>query len=551
MPATHEVINQVPPLPDHNTADDPALLEALARGGADWAGPELRAAGLLAGSGEAREWARLANENTPVLHTHDRTGNRIDEVEYHPAWHNLMRAAVGFGLTGAAWQEERAGAHTAHAALSYAWGQVETGHMCPIGMTYSAVPTLRHSADLAERYVPLLASTDYQPGAQPPLAKRGLLAGMSMTEKQGGSDIRANSSRATPSADGSYRITGHKWFTSAPMCDVFLVLARAAGGLSCFLMPRILPDGTRNAIRLQRLKDKVGNRSNASAEVEYDGAQAWLIGEEGAGLKIILDMVNASRLHVSVDSASAMRAGTVAAVHHASHRRAFGAPLIDQPLMRNVLADLALESEAALALVMRIAQAADGAQAGSDSESAFRRIGVALCKYWVPKRTPAHAAEALECLGGNGYVEESGLGRLYREAPLNSIWEGSGNVVALDVLRALRRAPQTADAFLAELDTASGADHRYDRAVHRLRTRLSGLAAGPEADMQFDARRTAEAMAITLQASLLLRHGHPAVADAFCASRLDGDGGHAFGTLPASADTKPIIERARVARPGG
>jgi putative acyl-CoA dehydrogenase len=548
MPATHEVTNQVPALENYDTADDPALLEAVTRAGADWVAGELRAAGALAGSAGAREWARLANEHKPVLRTHDRVGNRIDEVEFHPAWHELMRAAVGFGLTGASWREKRPGAHAARAALAYAWGQVEAGHMCPIGMTYAAVPALRCSPGLAERYEPLLASTDYDPGLRAAQAKRGLLAGMSMTEKQGGSDVRANTSRAVPAGDGTYRITGHKWFTSAPMCDVFLVLAQAPGGLTCFLMPRVLPDGTRNAMLLQRLKDKVGNRSNASAEIEYGQAMAWPIGQEGEGLRTILEMVNAGRLHVAIGSASAMRAATVTAVHHASHRRVSGTYLIDQPLMRNVLTDLVVESESALALVMRIAQAADGAEADSAAESVFRRLSVALGKYWVCKRSPVHAAEAMECLGGNGYVEESDLARIYREAPLNSIWEGSGNVVALDVLRALRREPGAVDVLLTELDAASGADRHYDQALLQLRHELSAAAAQgmTGAGQQFGARRLTERIALTLQGSLLVRHGHPAVADAFCASRLNGDWGHALGTLPGTADTKPILERAQI-----
>jgi putative acyl-CoA dehydrogenase len=548
MPATHEVTNQVPALENYNTADDPALLEAVTRAGVDWVADELRAAGALAGSTQAHEWARLANEHKPALRTHDRVGNRIDEVEFHPAWHELMRAGVGFGLTGGVWREKRPGAQAAHAALAYAWGQVEDGHMCPIGMTYAAVPALRCSPGLAERYEPLLASAEYDPGLRPAQTKRGLLAGMSMTEKQGGSDVRANTSRAVPAGDGTYRITGHKWFTSAPMCDVFLVLAQAPGGLTCFLLPRVLPDGTRNAMLLQRLKDKVGNRSNASAEIEYDQAMAWPIGQEGEGLRTILEMVNASRLHVTIDSASAMRAATVTAVHHASHRRVSGTYLIDQPLMRNVLTDLVVENEAALALVMRIAQAADGAEADSAAESVFRRLSVALGKYWVCKRSPAHATEAMECLGGNGYVEESDLARIYREAPLNSIWEGSGNVVALDVLRALRREPDAVDVLLTELDAASGADRHYDQALLRLRQELSAAAAQgmTGAGQQFGARRLVERIALTLQGSLLVRHGHPAVADAFCASRLNGDWGHALGTLPGTADTKPILERARV-----
>ncbi|WP_433294078.1 acyl-CoA dehydrogenase family protein [Pseudonocardia sp. CA-142604] len=546
MPPTHEVANQVPPLGDVDTAADPALLEALHREGAGWAEAEVHAAGRLAGSEQAREWGRLANEYPPVLRTHDRVGHRIDEVEFHPAWHELLGTAVRLGLTAGPWQDDRPGAHAAHAATSLAWTQVEAGHMCPVGMTYAAVPTLRHAPDLAAVYEPLLAARTYEPGSRPPAQKQGLLAGMSMTEKQGGSDVRTNTTRAVPAADGTYRLTGHKWFTSAPMCDVFLVLAQAPGGMSCFLLPRILPDGSRNRMYLQRLKDKLGNRSNASAELEYDDAVAWLVGEEGDGLRLILEMVDNSRLAVTVWSAAGMRAATVAAVRHATHRKAFGAYLHDQPLMRNVLADLALESEAATALVMRIAGATDRAVRGDDNEAAFRRIAGAVGEYWVCKRTPAHAGEALECLGGNGYVEDSGIPRLYREAPLNSVWEGSGNVIALDVLRALHREPESVVAFVGELDAALGADRHYDSAVARLRSELAAAqAAGPgDPAVQFGARRLAEQMALTLQASLLLRHGHPAVADGFCASRLAGDRGHTFGALPAGADVGPLIERA-------
>jgi putative acyl-CoA dehydrogenase len=484
MPATHRVINQVPAPEDYNTAADPALLGAVRWAGADWAVSGLLDAGALAGSMRAREWARLANQYPPTLHTHDQSGNRIDEVEFHPAWHELMRAAVHFGLTGGPWREQRPGAHAAQAAVAYAWGQVETGHMCPVDMTYAAVPALRRSPDLSGRYEPLLASTIYDPGLRLPEAKRGLLAGMSVTEKQGGSDVRASTTRAMPERDGSYLVTGHKWFTSAPMCDLFLVVAQAPGGLTCFLLPRVLPGGTRNAMLLQRLKDKVGNRSNASAEVEYDQAVGWPIGDEGEGLRVVLEMVNAGRMRVAIDSASLMRAATVAAVRHASYRHAFGASLVEQPLMRNVLTDLAIESEAALALVMRIAQAADGAVAGLAEESAFWRLGVALGKYWICKRGAEHAAEAMECLGGNGYVEESDLARIYREAPLNSIWEGSGNVIAIDVLRALRRENGSADTLLAELRAAAGADRRYDQALPTLSRDISAAAAqevnGPE-----------------------------------------------------------------------
>jgi putative acyl-CoA dehydrogenase len=371
-----------------------------------------------------------------------------------------------------------------------------------------------------------------------PDTKRGLTAGMSMTEKQGGSDVRANTTRAVPRQDGSYLLTGHKWFTSAPMCDLFLVLAQAPGGLSCFLLPRVLPDGTRNRMHLQRLKDKLGNRSNASSEVEYDEAVAWLVGEEGQGVRTIIQMVNMTRLDCVIGAAAGMRLGVTQAVHHATHRKAFGACLLDQPLMGNVLADLAVESEAATVLMMRLAAATDRAFTGDESEAAFRRLGLAVSKYWVCKRAATHAGEALECLGGNGYVEDSGMPRLYRDAPLNSIWEGSGNVAALDVLRAM--ASGGTEAFLAELDAAAGADTRLDAAVADLRKRL---AAGPE---QATARRLVERMALTLQGSLLVRHGHPAVADAFCASRLDGDWGVALGTLPSGVDTQAIIARVGV-----
>ncbi|MGB3442670.1 MAG: acyl-CoA dehydrogenase family protein [Actinophytocola sp.] len=535
MPATHVVTNQVPPLVGHDVAADAALIEGLHRHGAGWAEDELHELGRLAGSEQAQEQGRLANAYPPVLRTHDRYGNRIDEVEYHPVYHDLMTVAVEHGLHAAPWRDDRPGAHTARAARFYTWAQVESGHGCPISMTYAVIPALRHNPSLADRYEPLLAATVYDPGLRVPDTKRGLTAGMSMTEKQGGSDVRANTTQARPRPDGSYLLTGHKWFTSAPMCDLFLVLAQAPGGLSCFLLPRVLPDGTRNRMHLQRLKDKLGNKSNASSEVEYDDAVAWLVGDEGQGVATIIQMVNMTRLDCVIGGAAGMRLGVVAAVHHATHRQAFGAHLVDQPLMANVLADLAVESEAATTLAMRLAGATDRALAGDESEAAFRRLGLAVSKYWVTKRASAHASEALECFGGNGYVEESGMPRLYRDAPLNSIWEGSGNVAALDVLRAM--ASGGADALLAEVDAAEGADARLDSAVADLRKRL---AAGQD---QATARRLVERMALTLQGSLLVRYGHPAVADAFCASRLDGDWGVAFGTLPSGVDTRAIVAR--------
>ncbi|MGW2189297.1 acyl-CoA dehydrogenase family protein [Streptomyces sp. NPDC001719] len=543
MNATHDVFNQAPPLTGFTTADDPALLEALRRDGGGWGEAEVRALGARAGSEEVQERARLAEAYPPVLRTHDRYGHRVDEVEFHPAWHELMAEAVASGQHAAPWAEPRAGAHLVRAAKFYVWAQAEPGHGCPVSMTYAAVPALRAQPDLAAAYEPLLASRAYDYGLRPPLGKRGLIAGMSMTEKQGGSDVRANTTTAVPAGDGSYVVTGHKWFTSAPMSDVFLMLAQAPEGLTCFLMPRVLPDGTRNAMRLQRLKDKLGNRSNASAEIEYEGAVAWPVGEPGRGVRTIVEMVNMTRLDCVIGSAAGMRAGLRQALHHTAHRRAFGAELIDQPLMRNVLADLAVESEAATVLAMRLAAALDAAEAGDPAEAALRRLALAAGKYWVCKRGSAHAAEALECLGGNGYVEESGMPRLYREAPLLSIWEGSGNVGALDVLRALTKEPAALDAYFAEVGTAAGADTRLDAAVVRLRGLLGSLADPHRA--QLLARRVAEQLTLVLQGSLLVRYGTPAVADAFCASRLDGDWGHAFGTLPTGADPGPILDRAR------
>jgi putative acyl-CoA dehydrogenase len=539
MSDTHEVFNQVPPLAGHNVAEDPGLLDGLRREGADWARDSVLKLGELAGGEHAQELGRLANENPPILRTHDRYGHRIDEVEFHPAWHELMTIATRHGLHAAPWLEDRTGAHVARAAKFYTWSQVEAGHTCPISMTYAAVPALRHAPGLAERFEPLLAAADYDFGLRAPQTKRALISGMSMTEKQGGSDVRANTTQAVPTADGMYRITGHKWFTSAPMSDMFLLLAQAPGGLSCFLMPRVLPDGTRNAMRLQRLKDKLGNKSNASAEIEYEDALAWPVGEEGRGVNTIIDMVNMTRLDCVLGAASGMRLGAVRATHHSTHRKAFGKALIDQPLMRNVLADLVVESEAATAVALRLAGATDRAAAGDAGEAAFKRIALAAGKYWICKRGPAHAVEALECFGGNGYVEESGMPRLYREAPLVSIWEGSGNVAALDVLRALAKQPDALDAFFAEVDQAAGADPRWDAAAGRLRAEL----ADPD-QAELRARRIVERMALVLGGSLLLRHGHPAVADAFCASRLGGDWGYAFGTLPSGVDTAAIIGRA-------
>ncbi len=537
-PHTHEVTNQVPPRTGHDTAEDPALLEGLRREGAGWAEDEVHELGRLAGTERAQELGRLAERHPPVLRTHDRYGHRVDEVDYDPAYHELMRTAVSHGLHGAPWADERPGAHVARAAKFMVWN-VDAGHGCPISMTYAVVPALRANVELSAQLEPLLTNRVYDPALAAPAGKQGLIAGMSMTEKQGGSDVRANTTTAVPAADGSHTLTGHKWFTSAPMSDVFLTLAQAPGGLSCFLVPRVLPDGTRNAMALMRLKDKLGNKSNASAEIEYDGAAGWLVGEEGRGVRTIVEMVNMTRLDCVLGSSAGMRTAVGEAVHHARHRQAFGSTLVDQPLMQNVLADLAVESEAAMVLAMRLAGATDRATRGDQAEATFRRLALAVSKYHVCKRAPSVAGEALECLGGNGYIEESGMPRIYRELPLLSIWEGSGNVAALDALRAMGREPETVEAFFAELDLAAGGDARLDHAVDLLKKEL----ANPE-DLQHRARRVVEMMAQVLQGSLLVRHSTAAVAEAFCATRLGRDWGDCFGTLPAGTDTRAILERA-------
>ena len=506
----------------------------MEREGASWAQDLVSDLGHLAGTEEAIRWGFQANANPPQLRTHDRFGHRIDEVEFHPAWHQLMQVAIRHGLHALPWRMPRPGAHAARAAAFYIWSQVEGGHGCPVSMTYAVVPALRNSPRIAEQWEPLITSLEYDPGLRVPFTKRGVLFGMAMTERQGGSDVRANTTRAElAGTKGDYSITGHKWFVSAPMCDAFLVLAQAPGGLSCFLLPRVLPDGTRNGFRIQRLKDKLGNRSNASSEVELDGALAWMVGEEGRGVRTIIDMVNHTRLDCVIGSASLMRQAVAQATHHTAHRSAFGKLLSEQPLMINVLADIAVESEATTMLMMRLARAFDG----DGQEAQFRRLATAVAKYWCCKRAIAVVAEALECHGGNGYVEESILPRLYREAPLNSIWEGSGNVNALDVLRAMSREPETLEAFMAEVEKAKGTLRRLDAIVDTLKREVSD-----PSDVEARARRIVELMAIALQCSLLLRHGDPAVAEVFCASRL-GDAGHQFGTLRPNPALAGIIER--------
>jgi putative acyl-CoA dehydrogenase len=542
--ATHEVTNQPPPLDCLDMfGEHRPLVEAVRREAGEWALEPLHRLGSLAGTPAAIRWAREANEHPPVLRTHDRFGHRIDEVEFHPAWDHLMGISTDHGIHARPWREPRPGAHAARAAAMIVMSGLEAGHGCPISMTYAAVPALRTEPEVAAEWEPKLTAIDYDPRLAPLDRKRAALAGMAMTEKQGGSDVRANTTRAEPlSEPGTYTVTGHKWFCSAPMSDAFLVLAQAPAGLTCFLLPRVLPDGARNAFRIQRLKDKLGNRSNASAEVELEGAWVRRIGEEGRGMRTIAEMVNATRLDCALGSTGLMRAAVAQATHHAAHRRAFGRALADHDLMRNVLADLCLESEAATLLAMRLGRAVDDAEADPDRRP-LRRLTVAVGKYWVCKSAVGVVAEAVECLGGNGYVEESGMPRLYRETPLNSIWEGSGNVAALDVLRAMAREPASVDAFLDELAWAAGTDRRYDRALDALKGSLREPTEG-------SARRLVERMAVVLQASLILRYSPPAVADAFCASRLDGDRGHAFGTLPTGVDAAAIVERHRPRRDG-
>ncbi len=504
MTKTHEVLNQPPPLVDVNLfASDSTLAEAVQREGGDWAHDRIVSLGTLVGGETAQRWATEANENEPRLHTHDRFGHRRDEVEFHPSWHELMRTSVEYGVHSLPWTDPRPGAHVARAALMMVTSENELGHTCPISMTYSGIAVLRGHPDLMRVWGPRLLSTRYDPSFRPASEKTGALMGMAMTEKQGGSDVRANTTRAeAASIPGEYSITGHKWFCSAPMCDAFLVLAQAPKGLSCFLLPRWTPDGRLNAMYIQRLKRKLGNRSNASSEVEFDAAWAQLVGEEGRGVSTIIEMVQHTRLDCVIGAAALMRRATVEAMHHARHRCAFGKRLIDQPLMRSVLADLLIETDAATLLAMRLARAFDRRE-NDPRERAFARIATAIAKFWLCKRAPVHVCEALECHGGNGYVEESVMPRLYREAPLYSIWEGSGNVICLDVLRALKKEPECRDA---------------------LQTEISETVEVPE---ESAARAWVERMAILLQASLFERAGRGSEAAAFQASRLSGT--HTFG----------------------
>ena len=532
--------NQPPPFEGRNLyLADGALQRAVAREGAGWAHDRLAAWGETLGRGETFALAARANRFAPELRTHDRFGNRIDEVSFDPAWHELMGLAMREGEHCAPWVEVRPGAQVARAAAYLMHAEVENGTQCPLTMTFAAVPVLRQYAvalpESGQDWVARVLSREYDPRALPVAEKRSALIGMGMTERQGGSDVRANLTRAERAGDGSYRLTGHKWFFSAPMCDAHLVLAQAGGGLSCFFLPRLLADGGRNAVRIARLKDKLGNRSNASSEVEFDGAVAHLLGEEGRGIPVIIEMVRHTRLDCAIGSAGIVRGAVAQALHHARHRRAFGRRLVEQPLMQNVLADLIVEAEAAAALALRLARAFDGD--GGALDAALARIATPAIKYWVCKRAAVTVAEAAEVLGGNGYVEESALPRAYREAPLNSIWEGSGNVMCLDVLRAARRDPAAVEALRAEIGLAAGADARLDRQAEAL------VAALGRTDVdEREARRIAGGVAVSLAASLLLRHAPAAIADAYCASRLGEGGAGAFGTLPSGIDCVAVIE---------
>jgi len=544
MSTTHEVFNQSTALEDVNLfVIDQPLQEALKREGGGWANDRVMALGEICGSADVLRWGTQANAFPPQLKAFDRFGHRIDEVEFHPAWHELLKLGISHEVHSLPWREPGPGANVARAALFTQLSQAEAGVGCPISMTFSVIPALRTQPELAAEWEPRFLSNEYDGELRPANDKPGALAGMAMTEKQGGSDVRANTTRAVAINGGGpgaeYEITGHKWFCSAPMCDAFLVLAQTDAGVSCFLLPRFTPDGERNRFHIQRLKDKLGNKSNASSEVEFRGAWAQLVGEEGRGVRTIIEMVGHTRLDCAIGSSAGMRAGVAQATWYTSQRSAFGRKLIDQPLMTNVLADLCVESEAATASVMRLSRVYDDAATGDERAQLLKRIATPVLKYFICKRAPWHAVESLECFGGNGFVEESGMPRLFRESPLMSIWEGSGNVQALDTLRAMVKSPASTQALFDEIGEASGADSRLDSYVDRLKTSIE---TSPET-LEIRARRVVEGLALAFQGSLLVRHGDPAVADAFCASRLGGDWGEAFGTLPAGLEYSSIIKR--------
>jgi putative acyl-CoA dehydrogenase len=531
--------NQPPPLVGFDAwSADRILRDAVEREGGGWIAPRAKEMGELVGSERMQTLAAQANRNAPELRTHDRFGNRIDSVEYHPAYHELMALAFGAGLHSLAWTENRQGAWVARAALNYLWNQGENGVACPVTMTFASVRVLRNEPDLAAEWEPKVLARDYDPRPLPMAQKRAVTVGMAMTERQGGSDLRANSSRAARTDDGGYVLSGHKWFCSAPMSDAFFTLANTDAGLTCFFVPRSLPDGTRNPFHIQRLKDKCGNRSNASAEIEYRETRAWIVGQEGRGIATLIEMAHLTRFDIVVACAGMMRSALNQALHHAEHRRAFGRRLIEQPLMQNVLADLALETEAATLLAFRLARAFDRSR-DDEVERHLVRLITPVAKYWLCRRLPQLVVEAMECLGGNGYVEEAPLARLYREAPLNGIWEGSGNVICLDVLRSLQREPGSMDVLLREI-TAGGQD--LEKKVRPLSALLAdGVRAEPQA------RRIVEQIALALQASLMVRHASQEAAGAFYASRIEGDWGRALGTLGTAAPFLRIVERQRLA----
>ena len=539
---THEVSNVSRELSDYNMyTEDAALTEAVQREGGQWAQPELAEFGKMTGSADYLELGNLANKFAPEFDTHDRFGNRIDLVKFHPAYHQLMKTSIEHGLHASPWTAPGPGAHVVRAAKSFLHGQVEAGHGCPITMTFAAVPALRLQPELASVWEPKVTARVYDPRNVPVEHKQGITIGMAMTEKQGGSDVRTNSTRAFSVGTGgpgqAYELVGHKYFVSAPMCDAFLVLAQAPGGLSCFLLPRWRPDGSKNPMQVLRLKKKMGNASNASSETELRGALAWMVGEEGRGVRTIIEMVSMTRFDCMIGSSAGMRMAASQALHHCSIRSAFGQVLNQQPLMQNVLADLALESEAAVTLTMRIAHAMD--HRANEHEDLLVRLVTAVGKYWICKRTPNHAYEAMECIGGSGVMEDSMMPRLYREAPVNAIWEGSGNVQCLDVLRALSKTPAVIDAFFAEVSKAQGEQAALDRFVADLAKDLKDLRA-----LEYRARDVVDRMALALQASLLVRNAPAFVSDAFCHSRLEQAGHHNYGTLPRGVDTAAVITRA-------
>lgn len=545
---THQVENVGSELQDYNLFNsDTALVEAVQREGGGWGCDEISQFGSQIGRADYLQLGYLANRYPPELETHDRFGRRIDLVNYHPAYHQLMDSALKNGLHSAAWTAPRPGAHVVRGAKAFMHSQVEAGHGCPVTMTFASIPSLRQQPELAQLWEPKVLERGYDPRNVPAEQKTAVTVGMGMTEKQGGSDVRANSTQATPLGEAGggqlYSLLGHKWFLSAPMCDLFLVLAQTGAGVSCFLVPRWLPDGSKNALNVIRLKDKMGNKSNASSEVELRGAQGWLVGEEGRGVRTIIEMVSLTRFDCMGSSAGLMRAGLANAIHHCQERAAFGARLIDQPLMKNVLADLSLEYEGAMAFSMRMARALD-AREGDQHEANLARLATAVGKYWNCKRAPNHTYEIMECIGGSGVMENAIFPRLYREAVINPIWEGSGNVQCLDVLRAMSKSPAVVHSFLAECDKAKGGHAALDTHMDMLRKQIHGLVAADADEQQLVARKVVDDMALAIQAALLVQHAPAGVSDAFCASRLASSGQHNFGVLPAGSDLDLILQRA-------